>query len=322
VFLLFALVATALVTSPFADYSGGALFRSSRLLALVIVLWLLSPWWGRRDMLLVKTHLVVVWAVLATVVLGLGVAPGMALSENRLAGALWPIPATQVAHYAAVALGLTVTLWLSGLARRELTLVALLVAAPILVWTHTRTALVALLAGVLIAGLSLFTTRARVRKAFAAALVVLSIGALTVSSIVATWLARGQDAEQLAALTGRRSVWERIIAEPRSHGEVIFGFGLSNKSYDGLPIDSNWLATYYDLGLIGVVLSAGLVLFLLVSAAFRPRGPERALALFLIAYCLVASFTETGLSDASPYLLELSLAASLLVRPASGRVTA
>ena len=34
------------------------------------------------------------------------------------------------------------------------------------------------------------------------------------------------------------------------------------------------------------------------------------------AYCLVASITETGLGDASPYLLELTVAASLLAAPA------
>ena len=40
-----------------------------------------------------------------------------------------------------------------------------------------------------------------------------------------------------------------------------------------------------------------------------------ALALFLVVYCLVASFTEVGFTDASMYLLELTLAASLLVLP-------
>ena len=44
---------------------------------------------------------------------------------------------------------------------------------------------------------------------------------------------------------------------------------------------------------------------------------QRALALFLVTYCLVASFTEVGFTDASTYLLELTLAASLLVPPAS-----
>ena len=35
--------------------------------------------------------------------------------------------------------------------------------------------------------------------------------------------------------------------------------------------------------------------------------------MFLIVYCIVASYTEVGLGDASPYLLNLAVAASLLV---------
>jgi hypothetical protein len=38
-------------------------------------------------------------------------------------------------------------------------------------------------------------------------------------------------------------------------------------------------------------------------------------ALFLVSYCLVASISETGLGDASPYLLSLVVAASLLAAP-------
>jgi hypothetical protein len=211
-----------------------------------------------------------------------------------------------------VATGLTTVLWLSGLLRRELALVSVVVALPILVLTHTRTALIALLAGVLIAGLSLFTGRSRVRKSFAIGLVFFSVGALTLGSVVTTWLARGQDSQDLAALTGRRMVWDAILAAPRSPFETLFGFGLSNKSYNGLPIDSNWIGTYYDLGLVGVAINVMMLLFILTAAWFQPQGPRRALALFLVAYCVVASFTESGLSDASPYLLELTLAASLV----------
>jgi hypothetical protein len=94
---------------------------------------------------------------------------------------------------------------------------------------------------------------------------------------------------------------------------VVFGYGLSNKSFNGFPIDSNWLAAYYDLGLCGVVICVALVLFVLVAAYFQPRGPQRALALFLVTYLAITSLTETGLSDASAYLLELTLAASLLM---------
>jgi hypothetical protein len=319
ILLLTVLAAEAMMTSLRAEFVFGAVFRAGRLLTFVMVLWLLTPWWVRRDLLLVRAHLITVWVVLGTVIVGLGVAPGVALTDGRLAGVVWPIPPTQVGHYAAVAIGLTAVLWLSGLLRREIALAAVVLAIPILLMTHTRTALVALIGGVVVAGLSLFTTRSRVRKAFAAAVAVASVGALTLSSVVTTWLARGQDTEEVAALTGRRAVWERVIAEPRSTFEVLFGFGLSNKSFNGLPIDSNWVATYYDVGLVGVAINIAVLLFLVVAAAFRPQTPKRALALFLVTYCFVASFTETGLSDASPYLLELTLAASLLYTPTPRR---
>ena len=81
---------------------------------------------------------------------------------------------------------------------------------------------------------------------------------------------------------------------------MLFGFGLSNNSFNGLPIDSNWLATYNDQGLFGVALCVVLLLFLFITAYFQPRGVQRALALFLVTYCLVASYTETGLSQPPP----------------------
>jgi len=57
-------------------------------------------------------------------------------------------------------------------------------------------------------------------------------------------------------------------------------------------------------------------------AVTRPPSPQRACALFLVAYCLVASYTEAGLADASPYLLHLAVAAALLVPQASRPGTA
>src|SRR5262245_46607695 len=83
----------------------GAGFRTFRLAEFVAALWLLTPWWGRRDLLLVRCHLVAMSVVLGSVLLGLLVAPGHALVQGRLGGAIWPMPSTQVAHYAAVTLG-------------------------------------------------------------------------------------------------------------------------------------------------------------------------------------------------------------------------
>jgi hypothetical protein len=297
----------------------GPMYRTFRFAEFVVALWLLTPWWGRRDLLLVRCHLMALSAVLGTVVLGLLVAPGHALGGGRLSGVLWAIPPTQVAHYAAVTTGLVVVLWLSGYLRGRVALLVVVVGGTMLILTHTRTALIAMVCGILVAGLSLIVAKARVRKFFAVASVMVSISIITLSGFITTWLARGEGTHQLTELTGRTKVWGPLLAFPRDKFQEIFGFGLSNSSFNGLPIDSNWLASYQEQGLFGVTVCAVMLLFLLVAAYFQLRGVQRALGLFLVAYCLVASFTEVGFTDASTYLLELALAASLLVSPVAAR---
>ena len=86
---------------------------------------------------------------------------------------------------------------------------------------------------------------------------------------------------------------------------------------NGLPIDSSWISIYQDQGIVGDVLMGLVFLLLLLTALCRTRGPTRALALFLIVYCLIAGITESGLGGVSPYLLDLSVAASLLTFPSA-----
>jgi hypothetical protein len=88
---------------------------------------------------------------------------------------------------------------------------------------------------------------------------------------------------------------------------------MSNMSFGGLPIDSNWVALYQDQGRFGVALIAVLLLVLLVAALGHARGPHKAISLFLIVYSLFASITEAGLDGPSPYLLDLAVATSLLI---------
>jgi hypothetical protein len=294
----------------------GTVFRTFRLAGFVTALWLMTPWWGRRDLLLVRAHLYMLGGVLGSVVVGLLLAPSTALrggNTGRLGGALWPIPPTQVAHYAGVLIGLVVVLWFCGLIRSLTTALISAAALAILILTHTRTALIGLVAGVLVAGMSLIVAKARVRRLFAAAGAVTAIAVMTLSAFITTWLARGQTTEGLSNLTGRTKVWGPLLAAPRNKFQEIFGFGLGNSSFNGLPIDSNWLASYEAQGLFGVVVCAAILVFLLITAYFQPRGTRRALALFLVTYCLIASFTEVGFTDVSIYLLDLTVAASLLV---------
>jgi hypothetical protein len=297
----------------------GTLYRTVRLGEFVAILWLLSPYADRRDLLFVKCQLKALGVVLGSVLLGFMLAPGRALAEGRLSGEFWPITPVQVADFSAIALGLVVVLWFCGELSGRGTATAIAVTGIMLLLTHTRTEVIALMAGLLVAGLSMFMVRIRVRRLFASVAITVSAAVIAFSSVLTTWLARGENSQQLSALTGRTSEWATVVAAPRDWWQMLFGFGLSNKASQGLPIDSNWYASYYDLGLVGVAIVASFLLFVLVSAFFQPRSERRALALFLVTYLMVTSYTETGLSDASMYLLELALAASLLIPPAPDR---
>ena len=182
----------------------------------------------------------------------------------------------------------------------------------LMILTHTRTALTGMVAGIIVAGLSMITASARVRRFFAAAATVCGLAVISASSALSNWLARGESAKGLSSFSGRTRVCT-VLAFPRNRFEELFGFGLSNSSFDGLAIDSTWMSTYLEQGIIGCVISGMMLLFLLLTAYFQPRGVKRAIALFLVTYCLIASFTEDGFSDATSYLLDMTLAASCLV---------
>jgi hypothetical protein len=196
-----------------------------------------------------------------------------------------------------------------------------------------RTALGAAGLGGLVAFVSLFTTRRRVRRTFVAFVLAVALVGVPLSPLIVTWLARGESASQLASLTGRTRFWGYVFAEQRNTTQKILGDGISNgsingksftnglsaESVDGLPIDNSWVEDYQDQGLAGDVLTGLMFVVLLVTAAFAPRGPRRALALFLLLYCLAASFTEDGAGIASQYAMDMTVAASLIVPEVSRR---
>lgn len=303
----------ALAVSIHNQFVVGSTFRAVRFLGFLAVMWLISPWFGRRDMALLRCHRICLIVVLGSVIAGAAISPGLAFSfDGRLTGVLWPIPATQVAHYAAVLFGSTAILWMCQvLAGRRAALIVILSGA-VLVATHTRTALIGLFAGLLVGGASLFLGNARVRRT---AVILAGISFVTIALFaneLRTWALRGQDNGQVSDLTGRTKVWSAVMSQSRPTFENWFGSGLSNMSFNGLPIDSNWVATFQDQGWFGVGVQAVLLLFLLVTAIGRARGPRKAIGLFLVMYCLFASITEAGLDGPSAYLLDLTVAASLL----------
>jgi hypothetical protein len=314
--LLTAMGVLALAVSIHNDFVVGSTYRALRLLLFILVLWVLTPWWGRPDLPLLRAHLLCLRTILVSVWLGALVAPGLAFGgEGRLSGRIWPIVPPQVAHYSAILLGCTAVLWFSRVVTGRTMLVTLVAAGGALVATHTRTALLAVILGLIAAGASLFVGHARVRRTTAVVL----LGAFAVwtvfSPLIVSWLTRGQSSQDLAQLTGRTKVWNEVAERRTTTVQDIFGTGLGNKSFGGLPIDSNWVATYVELGRVGVALVVAFLLVVVLAAFTRPAGPRRAIALLIIVYCITASYTETGLGDASPYLLDLTVAASLVAVP-------
>jgi O-antigen ligase len=231
---------------------------------------------------------------------------------------IWPIFPTQVAHHAAVLMGITVLLWMCKVVSGRSTALALGIAVPVLLAAHTRTALLGGMAALVVASASLLLARSRARRTWLLGGLLAPCVLVVFASELVSWFLRGQSSQQAAGLTGRTTVWEAVLAQPRSRGQEIFGSGMSNLSFDGLPVDSNWIGTYLDLGLVGMVIEAVLLVVLLGSAFTRDKGPRSAVAIFLVVYCIFSSITETGMSGPSAYLLDLAVASSLLARPSTG----
>ncbi|MFI6491162.1 O-antigen ligase domain-containing protein [Streptomyces sp. NPDC050564] len=319
VLLLTLLLVTSLISSVQLESGFGALFRCFRLTLFVCTLWLLSRWWD-GSLTFVRHHIRMYFAVLGSVAAGLVVSPSAALPDlygGRLVGALWPLTPPQIGQYAAVIIGLTVLLLLGRRTDRTSAAVVIVPSLVLLALTHTRTATLGLMLGLVLAIGSLLLTSAAARRFFTWAVVCATVAAVGFASMLQAWFLRGQSKENFSSLTGRAKVWDALLAAPRSTGEKLFGVGLGDKSFGGLPIDNSWLAVYNEQGLIGVTLVAAIIIVLGGVALLRPPSLQRACAIFLISYCAIASYTEAGLGDASPYLLHLALAASLLAAPAS-----
>ena len=160
-----------------------------------------------------------------------------------------------------------------------------------------------------------FLGHARVRRATAVALLAALAVWIVFSPVIVSWLTLGSRQEDLAQLTGRTRVWAAAAgARAQHHARAVWNRP-GEQVVQWLPIDSNWVATHLETGRLGVAIVVAVLLVLFFAAVTRPAGPRRAVALFLIVFCLTSSFTETGLGDASPYLLELTVAALLLASP-------
>jgi hypothetical protein len=315
--LLLSMVVLVSVMGSSRMISGyGSFLRCFRLIVFVATLWLVSGWW-RGDLRFARYQLLTLASISLSVLVGLVISPGDAFSgsDGRLSGAIWPIPPTQVGQYAAVAAGLVAVMWLMRAVDGRSAAVIVVPSSGLLLLSHTRTALFGVVVSLLVCSVVMSLNEPRARRFLASAGLLIATVWVLFGGLITTWLARGQDTEQLSNFTGRAKVWDQLLAVDRSPADLAFGVGLTDKSFNGLPIDSAWLAVYQEQGWTGAILVACFLLVLLGKAILSPPSPQRSCALFLVVYCVSASYTEVGLGDASPYLLNLAVAASLLVGP-------
>ena len=315
--LLTVLALASFVVSLGSEFLLGSLYRGMRLLGFVAVLWLLSPWWGRRDLALLRAHRLCLWAVLVTVaprcrhLAGEGVRVRGAARRRGVARAAdpgGPLRRRPLRHHRH-------PVDVPGHHRAH-ALVTVIVSVGVLIGTHTRTALLGALLGGAVASASLFLGHARVRRVSTSTLVGFIVGATLFAPQLVGWLARGQSAER----GGGADRPHRRLGRHRRDPAAAAGADLRVRAVEQVVRRAGRRQQLAgDLrrpGLVRCPRRGELVLLLLLAAATHVRGPRRALALFLIVYCIVASITETGLGDASPYLLDLAVAASLLAAPA------
>ena len=208
VLLLSLLLVPSLISSADLESGFGALFRCARLALFVGTLWLLSRWWD-GSLTFVRHHIRMYFAVLGSVALGLLVSPGMALPDlygGRLVGALWPLTPPQIGQYAAVIIGLTVLLLVGRRTDRTSAAVVIVPSLVLLALTHTRTATLGLLLGLVLAIGSLLLTSAAARRFFTWAVAIAAVAAVGFASMLQAWFLRGQSKENFSSLTGRAKV--------------------------------------------------------------------------------------------------------------------
>ena len=124
-----------------------------------------------------------------------------------------------------------------------------------------------------------------------------------------------------------RSARGRSLGKRRSKPNLdswrgLFGRGLAAKTVDvsgaywnTQVLDSSWVSAFVQGGFVGLVL---LVLWVLVTAwdTVRTARAGRPLWVALAAYCLVWSFTASGLLDASVLFILMAVTSLASERPA------
>ena len=277
--------------------------------ATILLLLTCVPW------LTAITALLVAMAALAIVAAATG-APEF-LARGRLGGGVPDIHPNELAGLALIPLvGVIVAILRFG--ARPWNITGLVILLPILVATGSRTALIALASGALVAVLC---NGVRQRSSVFAVLAVLPVGYSIVvfSSILDDLATRGGSTDTSSTLGSRFDAWSVVWNWGWDTWEKWVGVGLSVKEVkvdikwrDVQVLDSSWASLLAQGGLLGTLLVAGLVAWAVVTAI--GAGGRRWMLLPLLAVIVPRSITESGLVDSHAAFVLFFTVVTLLAR--------
>jgi O-antigen ligase len=274
-----------------------------------------------------------VHAVLLGTLAGLVIAPGSAVvpipggdPTPRLRGIV-PVIAPDLLGFMAV-IGLLYLLARVGPAwtLRVGTRVALIAAyATILLLTRARVSLVLLAIGLIV----LVVQDRRRRGGLAFFLPVAGVAAVCVLSLysadITAFVGRGESAQALSTLTGRTITWQQAEHAWAARPWTGYGFYAGHRlgplaSLDAQNLDSMWVETLLDVGIIGAVPLAAVVIAGGAGLAAR-RAPTASgrLAVAIFAVGFVSSFVNPSLQQANYPMIVFAVA--MLARPAPSGAT-
>lgn len=226
---------------------------------------------------------------------------GSIASEGRLYGGLLPLNPNQIAFLIGVPfLGLVWRIVHHQSHRYDV--LALFLLGGVTWLTGSRTGLVALGVGAVVIVLQAHRISAATFLALVCA-VPAFVFIVFSTDIAADYLSRG-DSQSVGSLSSRTIAWSAAFSMDPGAWQHWFGGGYSVKTvavsgtyWDTQVLDSSWVSAYVQSGLMGMAL-LGLWALTSLVAAFRCTRPWRGLLSALIVFCLIRSFTQSGLLDA------------------------
>lgn len=127
---------------------------------------------------------------------------------------------------------------------------------------------------------------------------------ITLTGVIEKLALRGAGVKSLLTLNSRTNAWDVVLSIPTSSWQRWIGAGLDVKTvavsgqyWNRQVLDSSWISSLAQSGVIGTVALAGLVLFVFFRS-FR-ANPLRPLIVALVTLIAVRSFLENGLIESS-----------------------